>query len=99
MNWMIVRIGMCPWLLMICIVPFGYCTSILTDLGVNMERVTRLELASRYPANRLAAIRRSPARTSDFNAPSAQVEVSSSSPIPANGKKTGHPIGCPKWSE
>ena len=35
MNWMIVRIGMCPWLLMICIVPFCYCTPILTDLGVN----------------------------------------------------------------
>ena len=35
MNWMIVRIGMRPWLIMICIVPFHDCASVISYLGIH----------------------------------------------------------------
>ena len=70
--------------------PIGYPVS-----GVSDEARTRFPVSREPPGGDS----QEPCRTSDFNAPSAQVEAASSSPIPANGKKTGHPIGCPKWSE
>ena len=48
--------------------------------------LARLELASRHPTNRLAALRRNPALTSDRNALRAWVEAASSSLV-ARSKK------------